>query len=82
MQLLGGARVLGESANTPFSTAPAIVYHDISVQWQGTPLTVAVGVDNLFNRQPPTLIDGATNTNTNTYDVIGRLLYVHASGRW
>jgi outer membrane receptor protein involved in Fe transport len=82
MQLLGGARVLGEPANTPFSTAPALVYHDISVEWRGAPLTVAVGVDNLFNRQPPTLIDGVTNTNTNTFDVIGRSFYVHAVARW
>jgi len=82
MQFLGGARVLGAAADTPFSAAPAIVYHDVSVEWRGAPVTIVVGINNLFNQQPPTLIDGVTNTNTNTYDVIGRLFYLHANAHW
>jgi outer membrane receptor protein involved in Fe transport len=82
VQLLGGAHVLGESSDTPFSSAPAVVYHDISAQWQAAPFSIRVGVNNLTDRRPPTLIDGATNTNVNTYDVIGRLVYLHAAAQW
>jgi hypothetical protein len=28
------------------------------------------------------LIDGVTNTNVATYDVVGRSVYVHAGAKW
>jgi outer membrane receptor protein involved in Fe transport len=82
VQFLGGARVLGEPADTPFSSAPAVVYHDISAEWRAAPFSIRLGINNVTDQRPPTLVDGATNTNTNTYDVIGRLVYLHASARW
>jgi outer membrane receptor protein involved in Fe transport len=82
VQFLGGARVLGESAAMPFSSAPAIVYHDVGADWRRGPFSIRVGVDNLTNQRPPTLIDGVTNTNANTYDVVGRSFYVHAAAKW
>jgi len=82
VQFLGGARVLGEPPDTPFSKAPAIMYHDVSVEWRRAPYGVRVGVDNLTNQRPATLIDGVTNTNVNTYDVVGRAFYVHATAKW
>jgi len=82
MQIIGGARVLGESPNTPFNSAPAIVYHDVGVEWRRAPFSVKLGVENLTNQRPPTLIDGVTNTNVATYDVVGRSVYVHAGAKW
>jgi outer membrane receptor protein involved in Fe transport len=82
VQFLGGARVLGEPQSLPFSSAPAIVYHDVGVEWRRGPFSVRFGVDNLTNQRPPTLIDGVTNTNVNTYDVVGRSFYVRAGATW
>jgi len=81
-QYLGGARVLGEPPDTPFSSAPAIVYHDVGAEWRRAAFTFRIGVDNLTNQRPPTLIDGVTNTNVNTYDVVGRSFYAHAGAKW
>jgi outer membrane receptor protein involved in Fe transport len=82
VQFLGGARVLGALPNTPFDSVPTIVYHDVGVEWRRAPFSVRLGVDNLSNQRPPTLIDGVTNTNVATYDVVGRSFYVHASAKW
>ncbi len=38
-----------------------------------------LGVDNLLDVRPPTLIDGLTNTSTPTYDVVGRLVFERVS---
>ncbi|HEY9153773.1 MAG TPA: TonB-dependent receptor [Opitutaceae bacterium] len=44
-------------------------------------LTVDVGVDNIFNRNPPVALNAFTDTNADvgTYGALGRLLYVDAS---
>jgi outer membrane receptor protein involved in Fe transport len=81
-QLLGGARVLGEPAATPFGSAQSVIYHDVEAEWRAACFAIQVGVDNVTDQRPPTLLDGATNTNTNTYDTIGRSFHVHASARW
>ncbi len=82
VRYLGGARVLGESSSTPFSRASGIFYHDLSVACRIAPATLTFGVDNLTNQRPPTLIDGVSNTNLNTYDVIGRFFFARASWTW
>jgi outer membrane receptor protein involved in Fe transport len=33
------------------------------------------GIDNIADKAPPTLIDGETNTDTSTYDVLGRVFW-------
>lgn len=78
MRYLGAARVLGIDAGSPFGSVPGIFYHDLSATRRFSGLTVDCGVSNLTNRRPPTLIDGVTNTNTATYDVVGRSFHVHA----
>jgi outer membrane receptor protein involved in Fe transport len=42
-------------------------------------LTAMAGIDNLADTRPPTLIDGETNTDTSTYDVVGRLIWMRMS---
>ena len=51
-------------------------------RWRLGPLAIDFGIDNLANQTPPTLIDGVTNTNTNTYDVVGRSIHLHAQARF
>jgi iron complex outermembrane receptor protein len=75
---MSGARVLGD-AGEPFSKAPGILYQDIEVSRRFGAMTAMAGVDNLADQRPPVLIDGETNTNTSTYDVIGRFIWARLS---
>ncbi len=69
-RFISGARVLDEDAR-----APSIVYQDIEAQRRFGRLTAMIGVDNVADQRPPTLIDGETNTDTSTYDGVGRLVW-------
>jgi len=79
VRYIGGARVLGADPSAPFNRASGIFYHDVNGKVRFNALTIRFGVDNLFNQTPPTLIDGTSNTNLNTYDVIGRYFYLRAA---
>jgi outer membrane receptor protein involved in Fe transport len=82
LRYIGAARVLGLDPGAPFSSAPGIFYQDLALTRRFSGVTIDVGVDNLANQRPPTLIDGVTNTNVNTYDVVGRFLHLHATARF
>jgi iron complex outermembrane receptor protein len=74
---IGGASVLGQNpTQTPFASAPAVWYHDLVLSYVQDTTTYTVGVDNIFNRKPPILLDGISNTNLNTYDPDGMFFYV------
>jgi outer membrane receptor protein involved in Fe transport len=74
-RFISGARVLGAGPTDLFTKAPGIFYQDIDVTWRFHKITAMAGIDNLADKPPPTLIDGETNTNTNTYDVLGRIYW-------
>jgi len=82
VRYIGGASVLGQNPATPFSRAPGIFYHDVSLSRRLGGYTIDCGIDNLANQRPPTLIDGVTNTNTNTYDVVGRSFHLRGEARF
>jgi outer membrane receptor protein involved in Fe transport len=52
-----------------------------------TMFSMRLGVDNLFDREPPLvgvqagITDGAGNTNASVYDVLGRRYYVSFKAR-
>jgi outer membrane receptor protein involved in Fe transport len=71
---IAGARVLGESGE-PFSKAPGILYQDVELTHRFGRLVAMCGIDNIADKAPPTLIDGETNTDTSTYDVLGRVFW-------
>lgn len=76
----GGAKVLGQDASvTPF--AAATWRHDLVVSFHRGPLTYALGADNVTDRRPPLLLDGQSNTNLNTYDVVGAFVYFRVSAK-
>ena len=78
---IGEADVLDEDpTEEAFTHARAVTYVDLEASWTAHHETLTLGVDNLGDVTPPTLIDGATNTNLNTYDVVGR--YVFARAAW
>lgn len=76
-RFISGARVLGAAADNPYGKAPGILYHDVSMSRRIGRLTIMAGIDNLADQRPPTLVDGETNTDTSTYDVVGRLIWAH-----
>jgi iron complex outermembrane receptor protein len=76
---ISGAKVLGDDAGDLFSTAPAIFYQDVDVSRRIGKLTAMAGIDNVADTRPPTLVDGETNTDTATYDVLGRLFWMRMS---
>jgi outer membrane receptor protein involved in Fe transport len=74
-RFVSGARVLGDSGSNPFSKAPGAIYNDLEASRRLKRVNFMLGIDNLFDQRPPTLIDGETNTNTSTYDVVGRFVW-------
>jgi iron complex outermembrane receptor protein len=74
-RFISGAHLLGQAPDTPYSTAPGVFYEDVELTRRFKRVTAMMGVDNLLDRRPPTLIDGETNTSTATYDVVGRLVW-------
>lgn len=76
-RLVGGAKVLGANPSVEaFTTVSDVYYHDIFTQYRFGNASVTFGIDNLLDRKPPLVIDGNTNTNPLTYDVVGRYLYL------
>jgi outer membrane receptor protein involved in Fe transport len=75
---LDGGKVPG-SAVAFESKAPGVFYHDVVASWTHEPATVRIGIDNLFDRRPPALMDGVSNTNLASYDVVGRFFYLNTS---
>jgi outer membrane receptor protein involved in Fe transport len=79
-----------ESSTNPYFPNPvgpvlhygAVTYHNASLGYNIEPINtfVSVGVDNIFDKQPPLLyLNNVLNANTDvsTYDLLGR--YYHAS---
>jgi len=62
----------------------AVFYHNVQFSYNVTDaFRVAAGVDNLFQKDPPYVYgwtDG--NTDTMTYDLLGRRGYIRMSYRW
>ena len=77
VRLIGGAKVLGsDSSIQAFTRVSDVYYHDIFAQYRLGKAVLTFGIDNLFDRKPPLVIDGNTNTNPLTYDVVGRYIYM------
>ncbi len=76
-RFISGARVLGETG--AYDAAGGVAYQDLEVSRSARGVTAMLGVDNLFDVRPPVLLDGETNTSTQTYDVVGRLVFGRVS---
>jgi iron complex outermembrane receptor protein len=74
-RFIAGARVLGAAPGEPFSKAPGIFYQDIEASRRLGGATIMAGIDNMADQRPPTLVDGETNTDISTYDVLGRVFW-------
>ncbi len=71
---------------TTYNSVGAVIYHDINARYNFSDgIQAYVGVNNLFNKQPPMLPQGTVygdtgpNTATTAYDVTGRYYYAGVS---
>ncbi len=64
------------------AATPDVYYHDINLAYDYHNFTLNLGVQNLFDKQPPYVEDTGTNTDTNVYDFLGRVVYLKTSLRF
>ncbi|MGR5259269.1 TonB-dependent receptor [Vibrio astriarenae] len=74
---LPGAEDAAKSTYT-FSV-PTVFYHDISAGYAfDNGITLSGGINNLFDEEPPLILNTISgNTDTMTYDVVGRYFYAN-----
>ncbi|MGI9279822.1 MAG: TonB-dependent receptor domain-containing protein [Endozoicomonas sp.] len=74
-----------DPAENRFNKIDSIFYHDVRAsylfsEWN---TTVSVGIENLFDEQPPQLLTGFNaNTDDRTYDTTGRFVYLNLNSRF
>jgi outer membrane receptor protein involved in Fe transport len=73
---------LTDPAVNPATHTPGVFYSDIASTFQYEKLKVTFGIDNLFDKQPPFVPDGSSNTAVSVYDLLGRLFYLKASAKF
>ncbi len=72
-----GPLVQGKGGTQVASAAtPDVYYHDINLEYTYRNFDFNIGVENLFDKQPPYVWDTATNTDAAVYDVYGRVVYL------
>ncbi len=74
-RLIWGAGVLADGPSDPYAKAPDVFYQDIEISRRFGRVSARAGIDNVADVRPPTLIDGETNTDSSTYDVVGRMFW-------
>ena len=64
------------------AATPDVFYHDINLSYDHSNLSVNLGVQNLFDKQPPFVPDTGTNTDAAVYDIFGRVVYLKTTLRF
>ena len=84
IQYIGGADDINAAPADIGSSAPGLAYHNASVKYTiSKAMSVSFGIDNLFDKSPPYIqswTDG--NTDTMTYDLLGRRWHLRVGYRF
>ncbi|MHC1670986.1 TonB-dependent receptor [Stenotrophomonas maltophilia] len=83
-QYIGRADDINAARGDIGDHAPSVFYHNLQLRYAvSKALDVALGVDNVFDRSAP-FIQSYTdaNTDTMTYDLLGRRWYARIGYRW
>lgn len=84
IQYIGSADDINAAPTDIGARAPAIAYHNVSMKYAiSKAMTVSMGIDNLLDKKPPFIqswTDG--NTDTMTYDLLGRRWHVRVGYRF
>ena len=84
VQYIGSADDINASPGDIGYHAPTVTYHNAQVKYAvNKSLNVAFGIDNLFDKDAPFIQSWTdANTDTMTYDLLGRRWNVRATYRW
>ncbi|MCL7715232.1 TonB-dependent receptor [Stenotrophomonas mori] len=83
-QYIGRAEDINAARGDIGDHAPSVFYHNLQLKYAvSKALEVSLGVDNVFDRKAP-FIQSYTdaNTDTMTYDLLGRRWYARIGYRW
>lgn len=83
-QYIGRAEDINAARGDIGDHAPSVFYHNLQLKYAvSKALDVSLGLDNVFDKQPP-FIQSYTdaNTDTMTYDLLGRRWYARIGYRW
>ena len=84
VQYIGAADDINAAPADIGAHAPAVAYHNVSVKYAlNKAVSVSFGIDNLFDKKPPYIqswTDG--NTDTMTYDLLGRRWHMRLGYRF
>ena len=84
VQYIGSADDINASPGDIGDHAPSVTYHNAQVKYAfNKSLDVAFGIDNLFDKDPPFIQSWTdANTDTMTYDLMGRRWNAKVTYRW
>ncbi|SFK95305.1 TonB-dependent receptor [Lysobacter sp. cf310] len=84
VQYIGSADDINAERGDIGDRAPSVSYHNAQVKYAfSESLDLSVGVDNLFDKSPPFIQSWTdANTDTMTYDLLGRRWNLKATYRW
>ncbi|HVJ62977.1 MAG TPA: TonB-dependent receptor [Tahibacter sp.] len=84
VQYIGSADDINALPGDIGERAPGLAYHNAQVKYAvNDALDIAVGVDNLFDKKAPFIQSWTdANTDTMTYDLLGRRWNIKANFRW
>ncbi|KRA20825.1 TonB-dependent receptor [Lysobacter sp. Root604] len=84
VQYIGSADDINAERGDIGDRAPSLSYHNAQVKYAfSESLDLSVGVDNLFDKSPPFIQSWTdANTDTMTYDLLGRRWNLKATYRW
>lgn len=84
VQYIGSADDINAERGDIGDRAPSVSYHNAQVKYAfSESLALSMGVDNLFDKSPPFIQSWTdANTDTMTYDLLGRRWNLKATYRW
>ena len=85
VQVIGAADdINAASVSAPGARAAAVAYHNASLKYAlSKAMTLSLGIDNLFDKQPPYIQSWVdANTDTMTYDLLGRRWHARLAYRF
>ncbi|MEN5206984.1 TonB-dependent receptor [Stenotrophomonas terrae] len=83
-QYIGRAEDINAARGDIGDHAPSVFYHNLQLKYAvSKALDISLGLDNVFDKKPP-FIQSYTdaNTDTMTYDLLGRRWYARIGYRW
>lgn len=84
LQYIGKADDINAAPTDIGARAPSVTYHNVQAKYEiGKSFDIALGIDNLFDKEAPFIRSYTdANTDTMTYELLGRRWNAKVSYRW